>query len=364
MLRTHILRTLLKKEAMRFRYNWGLLVMVFSLLVLSGLVSISARMNALPGQGGLAVTRYYVLHPRDSAWAAYLQQQRPPDGRMVGFRVDSAGGSAPSLPNLSMAIQILSTDVDAASQARPRVRYWYSETAPSGIVPYRDWFVRASNEYFRTEPRLIEETRRLPHDVDIADKVPLVITALVIFALYLLSFNLYITSTGEEREKRVLLAVLLSPARPAEVIAAKVIFYVSASLVVSVAIACMHEPRLLFSVSLWVAVVFGSIAYVSIGTVIISLVRRQTTISTVSMLYLVLVSTLMFLSQFLPIFVFLRLLLIEHFLHSSVHLIVSEQGRTIDVLIRLVALGVLAGVWAFGAVKLFARKGLDISRTR
>ena len=81
----------------------------------------------------------------------------------------------------------------------------------------RDWFVRASNEFLDTKPRLVEETRagrRATRGGDPAERVPLVVTALAIFALYLLSFNLYITSTGEEREKRVLLGLLMTPARP------------------------------------------------------------------------------------------------------------------------------------------------------
>src|SRR4029079_9965947 len=137
-------------------------------------------------------------------------------------------------------------------------------------------------------------------------RVPLVITALTIFALYLLSFNLYLTSSGEEREKRVLLGLLLSPASPAEFILAKAIFYVSASLVVSLAVVSMYEPRLLGRPLLWSAILSRSLGYVAIGTGFLTLVRRQTTISIISMLYLIVTSMIMFLSQFLPLFTVLR----------------------------------------------------------
>src|SRR5439155_7109944 len=125
---------------------------------------------------------------------------------------------------------------------------------------------------------------------------PLIITGLTIFALYLLSFNLYITSSGEEREKRVLLGLLLSPAAPAEFIIAKAIFYVTASLIVSMAVVSMYEPRLLSRPLLWCGVFSGSLAYIAIGTVVLTLVRRQTTLSIVSMLYLIITSMIMFLS--------------------------------------------------------------------
>ena len=42
MVRWSILRTLLYKEALRYRYNWGLLVMIAALLAMSALISISA----------------------------------------------------------------------------------------------------------------------------------------------------------------------------------------------------------------------------------------------------------------------------------------------------------------------------------
>ena len=85
-------------------------------------------------------------------------------------------------------------------------------------------------------------------------------------------------------------------------IAAKAIFYAAASLVVCLAVVGMYQPRLLLNPYLWGAAVCGSVAYVAIGTVVVSVVRRQTTINTVSMLYLIATSLMMILSQFLPLF--------------------------------------------------------------
>src|SRR6516225_8519516 len=54
MLRWPIIRTLLYKEMLRYRYNWGLLVMMVALLALAALVTISEKMGRLPGQQGSA----------------------------------------------------------------------------------------------------------------------------------------------------------------------------------------------------------------------------------------------------------------------------------------------------------------------
>src|SRR5262245_20576656 len=76
--RGHILKTLLYKEVLRFRYNWGLLVMVFALLGLSALVAASARMQMLPGQSGAAIDRCVVVYPSNArAWADHLKSHPP-----------------------------------------------------------------------------------------------------------------------------------------------------------------------------------------------------------------------------------------------------------------------------------------------
>src|SRR5205823_3651273 len=93
----------------------------------------------------------------------------------------------------------------------------------------------------------------------------------------LLSFNLYVTSTGEEREKRVLLGLLMTPAAAVEVIAAKAIFYAAASLVICLAVVGMYQPRLLLNPYLWGAAVCGSVAYVAIGAVAVWVFARRGT---------------------------------------------------------------------------------------
>src|SRR5438105_7539030 len=89
MIRRRIVRTLLYKEALRYRYNWGLLVMVVALLALAALVSISARLGKLPGQGGQIVHACYVVYDPDDErsrqWAHHLSNAPLPEGLSVKF---------------------------------------------------------------------------------------------------------------------------------------------------------------------------------------------------------------------------------------------------------------------------------------
>jgi ABC-type Na+ efflux pump permease subunit len=175
------------------------------------------------------------------------------------------------------------------------------------------------------------------------------------------SFSRWRGSTGEEREKRVLLGLLMTPVSPLEVMAAKAIFYASASLVVAPAIVGMYQPRLLLNPFLWGGVICGSVSYVAIGTVAITIVRRQTTINTVSMLYLIATSLIMILSQFLPLFSVFKLLLVENYLHGLMKLIISGERSSGNVLGYTMMLGVGTICWTILAVWVFAKKGTSMS---
>lgn len=372
MLRWYIIRTLLYKEVLRYRYNWGLLVMVAALLALAGLISISARKEKLPGQEELAINKcdiYFRPNSRDAAWAEYLHEHPPSFKCTVRFLETEPSADSPRLNSETMAVELQAPSARPGTAAAPaeevwKVRYWRVDKSEVPIAPYRDWLARETSHFLAARPRLEEETREttLQSAGPIA-RVPLIVTALVIFALYLMSFNLYITSTGEEREKRVLLGLLLSPASPVEFIVAKALFYASSSLFLSLAVVSMYQPRLLANPYLWLTVFSGSVGYIAIGTVVISLVRRQTTISTVSMLYLVATSVIMMLAQFLPLFIPLKLLLMENYLYSQLQQLVAGQDPW-WLKYNQVAVLLSASAWSVVAVVLFAKQGMTIARAR
>lgn len=369
--RWHILRTLLYKEYLRYSYNWGLLVVVGALLALSALVSISSRLTRVPGLEPTGLRMCHVLYQygaRNEAWVNYLRKQRAPCA--VTYTGNSGNLPRPSLSPDAMAVELLAPregDPNGKEADTWTVRYWHvgPELPPSSLL-VRNWLVHATNDFLQVRPRMREETyeAEVLSGRSASERVPLIITALVIFALYLLSFNLYITSTGEEREKRVLLGLLLTPASPLEIIAAKAIFYATASLLVSVAVVAMYQPLLLFNPFLWGAVLCGSLSYVAIGTVVVSLVRRQTTINTVSMLYLIATSIVMILSQFLPGFIVVQLFLVENYLHGLMKLIMAGGPPSWAMLMYLIMLAGATLCWSLVAVGVFTRYGTAIARAR
>jgi len=368
MVRPYVVRALLYKEFLRYRYNWGLLAVVAALLALSALVSVASRSATGQVLGGTELKTCLVFYEpgtRGEDWARYLSTQPPPDGCAVVPLGRRSPVNRPALEGGEMAIELVAPSPGTSPETWT-ARYWHVGPPEADAQAVRDWFVRSSNDFLDTRPRLVEETRAdaVSRGGDPAERVPLVVTALAIFALYLLSFNLYITSTGEEREKRVLLGLLMTPAAAVEVIAAKAIFYAAASLVVCLAVVGMYQPRLLLNPYLWGGAVCGSVAYVSIGTVVVSVVRRQTTINTVSMLYLIATSLVMMLSQFLPLFTAFKMVLVENYLHGLMKRIVAGDGASRAVMGYMLALAVGSACWAVVAVWVFARRGTTIARGR
>ena len=114
---------------------------------------------------------------------------------------------------------------------------------------------------------------------------------------------------------------------------------------------------------LWSTLALGSVGYVAIGTVVITVVRRQTTINTVSLLYMAAAGIIMSLSQFFLPFAVLRLGLMEDYLYRQLYLIMADRpgGWSLP---NQIVLAVIVSLWVVGAVSLFARQGMAISRAR
>jgi|GEM_PF-4606586 len=361
MLRPRILRTLLYKEVLRYRYNWGLLVVVFALIALAALVSLGGENEMLTGQVPAGERKLRVVCPTDSPWGEYLRQHLPPgDELQVDFRTRLPASSR----NL-LAVELFAPGEAPAGEppvTAHTVRFWHRDADASNLLVCQDWIERESAKYLGRQPAI--EMQRTKVRSNKGEIVPLVITGLVAFALYLPAFNLFITSTGEEREKKQLLALLLSPVRPLEMVVSKAIFYAAGSLFVSLTVVALYKPALVIDPRLVLAVLFGSVGYVAIGTVLISYIRRQTTISTVSMLYLMGVGAVVSLAKVLPIFNLLRFLLIENYLYLLLQLVLTGEPPARHHYGELAGLAVVVTGWMIVAVVVFARRSKGIAQAR
>lgn len=367
-MRWYVLQTLIRKELLRYRYNLGPLVVVIALLVLAALISTNEVVDSLPGQGGASVRVCEILHRPGCRWAQFLKDNPPPTGRVVLRRYPTGAGAAPRLGLQRMAIELLPGSVDPQTGCpQPgstwKARIWYTPSAPNGLHAFRDWFERESFRFLQMRPQLEIDTRQAQATVDMTDRIPMLIAGFVMFAIFIHAFQLYLTSTAEERDKRQMLAVLLSPARPAEVVLAKALFYVAISLVVAAGVMGMYAPRVLFEPVFWSTVTLSAVGYVSLATLALVFVHKLNNVNALPMLYLLGMGIVMVLSTFIGVFAVLRRFLLEHYLIQQLHELAAQQWPPLWWL-KQVGLVWLAVSWLIVVLFVLSKRAVSIARTQ
>src|SRR5262245_47237606 len=119
-MRWHILRTLLYKELLRYRYNWGMLALVAALLALTIITSISSRAGALPGQDeDLKVSDCHICYdgtsPNAVSWANHLRQHPPVLGNLPIYH-DLLGETTQRLLNDDARALVIEFRTDGAAK--------------------------------------------------------------------------------------------------------------------------------------------------------------------------------------------------------------------------------------------------------
>ncbi len=362
-----ILRALLYKEVLRHRYHWGLFLVVGALLVLSALVSVGSRVRPLAAGAPTVDVDHCVVYaspsvPGTAAWAAHLRDHPPPPPLRVEFDERRlAGGAAGALRPRTVAVELIPPS-PGATEGAWRARYWHPAEATGALAPYREWLGRETRRFLRSEPLFEEETQMVvAPGVAAPDRSSTMITALAVFALYLPSFTLYIATTGDEREKRLLLALLLTPATAAHAVIAKAGFYMSVGVGLALAVVGVYDPVRLLNPLLWSTFLLGALTYVAMGTLAIAFIRRQATLSTVSMLYLLATSSCLILASYLPLFGVLRLLFVEDYIYRQMQQIFWGRPLWWTPLNQAVMLGI-ALLWTGAAVVVVRRQGPALGR--
>lgn len=371
-MRWPILRTLLWKEALRFRYNWGLLVMLAGVLAIAALISLGNRMGDIPGSSNRVIKAVILnLASDNDAERKWLQQleEQPPEWFTEKNRIPILRGTDPEAGRQRGLMYpadylIVTLQVRPGSANGYRARYEYPLQSQQEALLYRGW-INSTTQKLRGQPGVEE---RLPTFTasqlsESEDRTAKIITALVIFAFYLLSFNLYITSTAEEREKKVLLALMLTPARASEIIGAKVIFYSLFSLLITAGVIALFDASLLLRPLLWSTILCGSVCYVCIGTVVLCIIRRQSTINTVSMMYLIVTALVISLSVFLFPFMVLRFMMIENYLFHQLEYIIAGKPNPVARLYQPLMAGITV-CWFVLAVFIFSKRGVAVGQVR
>jgi hypothetical protein len=328
-MRFHIIRALFVKEVRRHLANRGGLALAGLLVVAALLLSIfnPTQVDAGAGGGDLVggVHHCFVEYAAETPFVKGIKDRVPPHlkAQVVFREVPPHLLASPlSYSPGTAAIRVVESDRDGR---RLTFDVWHPPGDPGAMAPYEQWFFRTARDILRgrvtaSPPTAAgrdddlwaaEEVFRALHSaapaevpaVDIRrnglgakpiDIRSTVATALVVFALYFTCCYLLPTLNCEERERGVLLAQALSPASPAEIVAAKFLFYPVAGLGLAAALAGIYNPAVLGTLFFWLALLALACGFLGVGMTVSTLAKTQRAAFMGSMCYLMSVSLLLF----------------------------------------------------------------------
>ncbi len=370
-----IVAALVTKEALRYWHNRPALVLAMLLVLVSLLVSVGHTGGRLDRPQADRPGVCYVLYNHEDGFVRHLKSHRPPGlevyiapvsdyaGPDSTILYPSAGADTPTV-----SIQIRPGDwtppqdsgfdpvTVLSTPSKYKIWYWYPPDRADALLPFREWFHAQLRAFHANEPTIVEAHSPFPSPAGAILPIHRVVTALVAAAVYLLCFHLNIVVTSEERERRTLLAQMLSPMTVVDVLVAKVCFYVPATLALAAIVLGTNFPDALTHPYFWIAMVSACVGYLSIGLIICSLTRSQSAAGLAALTYFVLIGVIVYLSSIMPVFSVLKGLLLDYYLMQSIHNhLVGTPPWWVP--LQTAALVILATLWAFIAAAVFARRG-------
>ncbi len=362
-----LIQTLLYKELLRYWYNPGPLVIVGALVALAILISANRHMFDPNAQQPVRRAECLVFAPQDHPIVKTLQEESPDIPVRFRFASRDRFKADRKLTPIEMVIVMdpskggerSSSASDGPSEEIVKARLLYTPTTAPLLPPLEEWFRSQTHAALNVTDRVqIKREQQLSG----SDITPRLLAAFIMFSIFLHSFQLFLTTTSEERDRKQLLALLLTPASASNVILAKSLFYITLSVVVSAVVQGCYQPALLIEPFFWMTVTLTAVGYVSIATIILLFVRRHSTINSIPMVYLLLMGIVIVLSEALPVFKLLRLGLLEHFLLNQVRMLADGTYPLAERLLVQFGQVLVVGGWVVLAWWQFCSRSRDLAR--
>ena len=244
------------------------------------------------------------------------------------------------------------------------VNYLYGKSMTDDLHIIRTWIHQGINNHYQINQPIQVQVQEGEAIVDREDKIPMMIASFLMFALFLHAFQLYLSTTAEEREKRQMLGLILAPVTPGQILTAKAMFYGTLAVIVNAIIVAIYLPSLLIEPLFWYTSILGSIGFISLATLCFIIVKKQASINSVPMMYLLTFSVILILSKILWPFRLLAIFFIENYLINLFHLLVANDfdSRNLIHIAYCIGLFFFVMFWTVIAIYAFKRKSMDVSR--
>ncbi len=365
MIRPHLVRVLVGREFRRLRKNPSALMMIGLLAAIALLVAISDKLD-LGGEKPVQAASsgpVLIVFDRETPLVRDLLADCPRDVRMARRdRIADADGNIFAPPGWSVVELRNAQRVDSGSVS---VVAQHSGPDPAVLSSFWAWFkprvAKLHGAEMWIDSQLTERVEAVPSSVAGTSlgqllKTETVGTTLLLIVQFFSCCHLLVSFTAEDRERKTLAALALSPARLSEIMVAKGLFHLSLSLLGSVAIVSILQPVALSSPVLWLTIGLTSVAMMSVGTCIATLAKNQAAAGMIALCYMMAGAILFYLSAQFPLFGALRWLAFESYTFPLLWITIKYPDH-LFFMRALVPLTVLTAVWVLVAQRCFYRFG-------
>ncbi len=365
MIRRRMVRILFNRELKRLRKNPSALMLIGLLAAIALLAATSDPSTASSRSRTVANPKVLVVFDRFDKRVAALIRARPhSDSNTVKFgaRHTVMRGNLPIAPSDWSVVEL--NNNSAAHRSANVVAHFTGDDA-AALEPFWDWFSPAFASAYhakgwmnRTVQKRTKFLSRPIQDSSLSDLIQTEIigTTLLLMVQFFSCCHLLVSFTAEDRERRTLNALALSPASLGEIMFAKALFHLCLSISGCALITTIVSPGSLASPLLWTTIVVTSVAMMSVGTCIATLAKNQASAGMLALCYMMAGAILFFLSTKLFAFRILKGFAFESYTFPLLYSIFKHPNAA-PVPTQLTPLLALAIGWVLTARTCFYRFG-------
>ena len=358
--------TLFAHEFARFRRNPPAL-MLLGVLTLVALLMATGTLERGAAARPAAAPQTWVVVWAEGDFADHLEREAARNPRIAYHRGEHMFRSGESIlypPN---------TPVIEVSPDGAQIWLRPPEGQLGAIVEGQKWFWEVAWTFHAGLPPINAELKFLEQAVPISPELALddVLSVQTIGMLLLFSVQFFaacallVSHTSQEKERGTLHALALSPAKPRELLIAKLAFHLLLTLVFCALIAALLRPAALANPGFWVVLSLTAIGFMSVGVLVTSLAGSQSTASMFSFLYVMGIGTVTFLSTQFSAFAWVRSLTFEAYAMGLMHQALDERVARLGPVAAaqslsnsaLSMLALLSVAWLALASWVFTRRG-------
>lgn len=365
MIRPRMIRILFGRELKRLKKNPSALMLIGLLAAIALLAAFSGPTIGNAGAES-ATLKVLVVYDEYTPTVKSLIASRPKqDFQNIKFvnRQHVARGNRLIAPDDFCVVELCNKQDEAE---RTTVIAHYVGMDPNVLNSFWEWFTPALADAAGTklwvDQKLVQRSdflgAKAVQDSSLSDlvKKEIIGTALLLMVQFFACCHLLVSFTAEDRERKTLNALALSPAGLSEIMVAKGAFHLCLSLVGTALITAIISPTALMRPLLWCTVLITSVAMMSVGTCIATLAKNQAAAGMLALCYMMAGAILFFLSTKLFAFRILKGFTFESYTFPLLFFVFKYPDRTIFPL-AIVPLFVIAVGWVIAARTCFYKFG-------